>query len=200
MEKFQCFRILFLLAVFFLAGSESEPAAAGFEQDLTSGGVTFHVTSVNEGPVGRVKITLSGPGVDPGPVESRVNGTVTKAEVTDDLDNDGSPELYVYVTCPDDVSSEGSHNPYFTPPIAAVVATGSHAGHKGPVAVVVAPGAGSPSAVVVGPAVTARTDGGTVGLVPVMPVESAQHHTCIHELKFVFVNGKKGKTLQLVSR
>ena len=200
MGKFQSFRILFLLAaVFLLAGSGSKSAAAGFEQDLTLGGITFHVASVNEGAVGRVKITLSGPGVDPGPVESRVNGTVTKAEVTDDLDDDGAPELYIYAACPDDVAVEGNHNPYSAPPGAALITIGPHV-HPGVVPLVPVGAGQSGSAVVIGPGVTARADGVTARMFPIFPIESPEYRTCIHELKFVLVNGKNGKTLQLVSR
>ncbi|HHB76047.1 MAG TPA: hypothetical protein ENK84_05850 [Desulfobulbus sp.] len=201
MEKMHIFCILCLsLAACLLIGRPYEAMAAGFEQNLTSGGITFHVVSVKEGEASRVKITLSGPGVDSRSVESRVAGAVTWAEITDDLDNDGSPELYIYASCPDDVAAGSNHNLYSAPPAAAVVTTGPQAGHHGSAAVVVAPGAGSPSAVVVGPAVTARTAGGTVGMVPVVPVEppgESQNQPCIHELKFILVPVAKGKTLKL---
>ncbi len=198
MEKTHNFCILCLsLAVCLLIGCPCESLAAGFAQDLTSMGITFHVVSVKEGGSSRVKITLSGPGVDSRPIESRVEGTVTSAEVTDDLDNDGLPELYVYATCGEEVSSEAGRDANSTPPVAAVVTAGAPAGHHGSTAVVVAPGTGSPSAVVVGPAVTARVDGSTVGLVPVVPVKPDEHHSCIHELKFIVVATGKGKALKL---
>jgi len=201
MGKFQSFRIPFLLAaVFLLAGSGSKSAATGFEQDLTLGGITFHVASVNEGAVGRVTITLSGPGVDPGPVESRVNGTVTKAEVTDDLDDDGAPELYIYAACPDEVASDVNHDPYSAPPGAALITIGPHHVHPGVVPLVPVGAGQSGSAVVIGSGVAARADGVTARMFPVLPVESPEYRTCIHELKFVLVNGKNGRTLQLVSR
>ncbi len=198
MEKTHNFCILCLsLVVCLLIGCPCESLAAGFRQDLTSMGITFHVLSVKEGEVSKVKITLSGPGVDSRPIESRVEGTVTSAEVTDDLDNDGSPELYVYATCPEEVSSEAGRDANSAPPVAAVVTAGPHAGHHGPAAVVVAPGTGAPSAVVVGPAVTARVDGSTAGLVPVVPVKPDEHRTCIRELKFILVATGKGKALKL---
>ncbi len=198
MEKTYNLCILWLsLAVCLLIACPCESLAAGFRQDLTSMGITFHVVSVKEGEASRVKVTLSGPGVDSRPIESRVEGTVTSAEVTDDLDNDGSPELYVYATCPEEVSSEAGRDANSAPPVAAVVTVGPHAGHHGPAAVVVAPGTGSSSAVVVGPAVTARVDGSTVGLVPVVPVKPDEHRTCIRELKFILVATGKGKALKL---
>ena len=198
MEKTYNLCILWLsLAGCLLIGWPCESRAAGFAQDLTSMGITFHVVSVKEGGASRIRITLSGAGVDSRPVESRIEGTVTSAEVTDDLDNDGLPELYVYATCPEEGSSEAGGDMYSTPPVAAVVTAGPHAGHHGPAAVVVAPGTGAPSAVVVGPAVTARVDGSTVGLVPVVPVKPDEPRPCIHELKFIPVATPQGKVLKL---
>jgi len=206
MGKFQdfyslifCTLILSVAACLPVAGLH-EAIAAGFEQELTSGGITFHVVSVTTGASSRVKITLSGAGVDPGPVESRIDGAVTWAEVTDDLDNDGSPELYVYATCPEEVSSEGNRDAYSVPPVAAVITRGPHAGYPDQTVVIAVPGTGSSSAVVVRPAVAARTDSGIVQVVPVVPVESVEDEKCIHELKFVLAGTGKGKTLKLQSR
>ncbi len=203
MRTIQRFCILFLLTgVYLVPGSIlASAAAAEFEKDLTVGGIAFHVTSEDEGTVSRVNIMLSGSGVDPGPVENTVDGTVTWAEVTDDLDNDGSPELYVYATCSAEDSSESNRDAYSVPPVAAVVTTGSYADHNDHAAIVVAPASGqSPSAVVVGPATAVRTDSDIVRVVPVMTVESARNQTCIHELKFVLVSTRKGKALKLKSR
>ncbi len=202
MRTIQRFCILFLLTGVFLAPGSilASAAAAEFEKGLTSGGITFHVASVTAGAYSRVKINLSGAGVDPGPVESRIEGTVTWAEVTDDLDNDGSPELYVYATCPDEVSSATTRDAFSAPPAAAVITRGPHAAHSDQTAVIAVPATGSSSAVVVGPAVAARTDSGIVQVVPVIPVESPEDEECIHELKFVLAGTGKAKTLKLQSR
>ncbi len=199
MGKIPCSFVLLLLTVILCCAGRGA-ASSGFDKTLSWKGITFHVTAVRKDNASRVKITLSGLGVDPGPARATVDGVVTWAEITDDLDNDGSPELYVYASCLDDVAAGDNNKPYSAPPVAAVVTAGSHGAYNGSAAVVVAPGAGSPSAVVVGPAVTARTNGGTVGLVPVVPVAppgESQHQPCIHELKFILVPAANRKTLKL---
>ena len=201
MGRFQGFySLIFCSLILSVSAGLHEAIAAGFEQDLTSGGITFHVASVTAGAYSRVKINLSGAGVDPGPVASRIEGTVTWAEVTDDLDNDGSPELYVYAACPDEVSSATTRDAFSAPPAAAVITRGPHAAHSDQTAVIAVPATGSSSAVVVGPAVAARTDSGIVQVVPVVPVESPEDEECIHELKFVLAGTGKAKTLKLQSR
>ncbi len=201
MGKNKSFCILFLLTALWLpVGGSHEATAAGYEQEFTSGGITFHVEGVNEGAAGRVKITLSGSGVDPGPVECSVDGTVTWAELTDDLDNDGSPELYVYATCPEEVANHVNHDPYSSPSVTAVATIGPHGKNTGNAAVVVAPVMRSSSVVVVGSVVGNGSDNGIVRVFPVIPVESAEHQGCIRELKFVLVSTKKGKALKLKSK
>jgi hypothetical protein len=72
-------------------------SAAPFEQTLELQGIRFHVSCPNAGSVNRLRIAPSGLQVSNAPVEREVDGTVTGAEVAD-LDGDGSPEVYVYVT------------------------------------------------------------------------------------------------------
>jgi hypothetical protein len=86
------------------AAAEAEPApqesAASFEftsTDYWDSGITFHVTSPNSGSINLVTITPSGLEIDNAPIEVEADGTVTGAEVAD-LNADGSPEIYVYVT------------------------------------------------------------------------------------------------------
>lgn len=71
-----------------------------FDQSLELEGIRFRVTSPNDGPVSRLLIVPEGLEVDNSPIERTVDGKVTGAEVAD-LDADGSPELYVYVTSTD---------------------------------------------------------------------------------------------------
>ena len=78
--------------------------AAGFDRTLTEQGVTFHVTSPNAGSINTLRIQPSGLKADNALIERQVEGTVTGAEVAD-LNVDGSPELYVYVTS----AGSGSH-------------------------------------------------------------------------------------------
>jgi hypothetical protein len=86
------------------AAAESEPAPresdASFEftsTDYWDSGITFHVTSPNSGSINLVTITPSGLEIDNAPIEVEADGTVTGAEVAD-LNADGSPEIYVFVT------------------------------------------------------------------------------------------------------
>jgi hypothetical protein len=76
----------------------------GFDRTLTEQGVTFHVTSPNAGSINTLRIQPSGLKADNALIERQIEGTVTGVEVAD-LNVDGSPELYVYVTS----AGSGSH-------------------------------------------------------------------------------------------
>jgi hypothetical protein len=93
------------------SNSHADPAksnvalqSAGFDRTLTEHGVTFHVTSPNDGSINTLRIQPSGLKADNTLIERQIEGTVTNAEVAD-LNVDGSPELYVYVTS----AGSGSH-------------------------------------------------------------------------------------------
>lgn len=76
----------------------THPASAtGFDQTLKLQGVSFHVTSTNAGSVNRLRIAPKGLKGRNAVIEREIEGTVTMAEVAD-LNVDGSPEIYVYVT------------------------------------------------------------------------------------------------------
>jgi len=82
------------------AAPTSQESAAGFEftsTDSWNSGITYRVTSPNEGSINVVTITPFGLEGDNAPIEVEVDGTVTGAEVGD-LNVDGAPEIYVYVT------------------------------------------------------------------------------------------------------
>jgi hypothetical protein len=78
--------------------------STGFDRTLTEQGVSFHVTCPNAGSINTLRIQPSGLKDDNTLIERQIEGTVTAAEVTD-LNVDGSPELYVYVTS----AGSGSH-------------------------------------------------------------------------------------------
>jgi hypothetical protein len=78
--------------------------ASAFDRTLSSQGVTFRITSPNDGSINTLRIQPSGLKADNTLIERQIEGTVTNAEVAD-LNVDGSPELYVYVTS----AGSGSH-------------------------------------------------------------------------------------------
>jgi hypothetical protein len=75
----------------------SAPAAGGFNKSVALQGISFRVQCPNQGSVNKVTITPSGLQNDNSPVTREVDGSVTGAEIAD-LNGDGSPEIYVYVT------------------------------------------------------------------------------------------------------
>lgn len=73
-----------------------KPAAGvAYDKKLELQGITFHVTCPNKGSINRLTIVPSGLTGENKKIEVEVDGTVTGAEV-EDLNADGSPEIYVY--------------------------------------------------------------------------------------------------------
>lgn len=68
-----------------------------FDRTLELQGVRFRVTSGNTGSINTLRIEPSGLEIDNLPIERTIEGTVTGAEVAD-INADGSPEIYVYLT------------------------------------------------------------------------------------------------------
>jgi hypothetical protein len=79
------------------ARAASPVTTAAFDRTLELQGIRFRVTSANEGSINTLRIVPSGLQIDNSPIVRTINGTVTNAEVAD-LNADGSPEIYVYVT------------------------------------------------------------------------------------------------------
>jgi hypothetical protein len=80
------------------AASEAAPATrVSFYRTLELQGIRFRVTSSTDGSVNTLQIVPAGLKIDNSPVVRTIDGTVTGAEVAD-LNVDGSPEIYVYVT------------------------------------------------------------------------------------------------------
>ena len=69
----------------------------GFEKILKLQGITFHVVATNEGSLNQLTITPSGLEIVNRVMKHEIDGSVTGAEVAD-INADGSPEIYVYVT------------------------------------------------------------------------------------------------------
>ncbi len=72
-------------------------SAGGFEKSLVLQGIRFHVSATKQGATSTLRIVPSGLLIDNSPITRQIDGTVTGAEVAD-LNVDGSPEVYVYVT------------------------------------------------------------------------------------------------------
>ena len=90
--------LLCLTAVLSVFGLSAQSArSAGFDQTLSLQGVSFRVSSKNTGSVNRLRIEPKGLKRDNTVIEREIDGTVTGAEVAD-LNIDGSPEIYVYVS------------------------------------------------------------------------------------------------------
>jgi len=68
-----------------------------FERTLELQGIRFRVSSPNNSSINKLDIVPSGLEIDNRPISRTIEGTVTGIEVAD-LNVDGSPELYVYVT------------------------------------------------------------------------------------------------------
>ena len=86
-----------LLASLLVLLSSPGVCAAGFDQVLKMQGISFHVKCPNEGSLNTLEIMPSGLEIDNAVISREVDGAVYGAEVAD-LNGDGSPEIYVYIT------------------------------------------------------------------------------------------------------
>ncbi|MGL5325006.1 MAG: hypothetical protein ACRC91_09840 [Aeromonas sp.] len=82
-----------------LALGPSTAWSAPFFGQLVLQDVTFQVESPNQGSSNRVTIRASTPNGSMKAEEADVEGTITGMEI-DDLDANGYPEIYVYITSP----------------------------------------------------------------------------------------------------
>ena len=78
------------------AAAPAASASARFQQTLTLQGVTFTLTCDNDSSINQLSIVPAGLEIDNTAITQDVDGQVVGAEVAD-LDENGSPELYVYV-------------------------------------------------------------------------------------------------------
>lgn len=68
-----------------------------FDETLEMQGLTFRVQSDNNSSLDLITVTPSGLAIDDAPVTAEADGTIFGAEIAD-LNQDLSPEIYVYVT------------------------------------------------------------------------------------------------------
>ena len=81
------------LAVVFSSTVNAEP----FFAQMVLQGVTFQVESPNDSSINQVVVRANVPEGSFGQMQTEANGTITNVAV-EDLDADGYPEIYVYVT------------------------------------------------------------------------------------------------------
>ncbi len=72
-------------------------AAQTFDRVLQQNGVSFHVSCPNDSSLSQLTIIPSGLEIDNSRIRQEIDGMVTEAEIAD-LNRDGFPEIYVYVT------------------------------------------------------------------------------------------------------
>ena len=89
--------VALLTCVCWASASGSGWAAEPFKKTLELQGFSFVVEATNAGSINQLKITPTGLTKDNTPAGSEIEGTVVGAEVGD-LDANGFPEVYVYVT------------------------------------------------------------------------------------------------------
>jgi len=68
-----------------------------FDKKLSLHGISFHLSCSNNSSLNKLIITPSGLELDNSIIETEIDGTVTGADIAD-LNNDGSPEIYIYIT------------------------------------------------------------------------------------------------------
>ena len=78
----------------------ARPPRLSFDRTLELSGISFRVSSENKGSITTIHIVPSGLEIDNTPIVRTLEGTITGAEVAD-INADGSPEIYVYVTSAD---------------------------------------------------------------------------------------------------
>lgn len=84
-------------ALLLISTSATAVLAAPFSQVLKHQGVTFNVSATGEGSQQNLQVKATEGGKAFPSIGERVDGTVTGAEVAD-LNSDGKPELFVYVS------------------------------------------------------------------------------------------------------
>lgn len=80
-----------------VAATDRVASGASFDKTLELQGISFHVTCPNASSINDVTIVPAGLAIDNSPISREVEGAVVGAEVAD-LDANGSPEIYVYLS------------------------------------------------------------------------------------------------------
>ena len=80
-----------------ITGGDKSSAGTMFNQTLELQGISFQVMSANNSSLNNLLIVPTGLEIDNSLVLKEIDGSVTGAEIAD-LNGDGSPEIYVYVS------------------------------------------------------------------------------------------------------
>lgn len=99
-KHFRLLRAALVLTCVGTAGANAfaiETSAKGFQKKLSLQGVTFSVSSPNEGSINKLRVVPSGNIATKKTLVTEVDGTVASADIAD-LNGDGWPELLVFVT------------------------------------------------------------------------------------------------------
>ena len=89
--------LMLMTGVVCAAGASGVAADTGFSTRLELQGFGFDITATNEGSINQLTIVPHGLSEQKDPITVEIDGTVSGAEI-DDLDANGFPEVYVYVT------------------------------------------------------------------------------------------------------
>jgi hypothetical protein len=95
LKKFQVVAFTCFLIYVPLLAAEKPKAGNAFDRKLELQGIKFHVICPNKGSINLLTIVPSGLTSDNKKIEVEIGGSVTGAEV-EDLNADGSPEIYIY--------------------------------------------------------------------------------------------------------
>ena len=85
------------LAVGSLIAPVVASASPSFEKKLELQGFTFEVSATNDGSINKLTVLPSGLSEQQGALRVEIDGSVADAEIAD-LDSNGFPEVYIYVT------------------------------------------------------------------------------------------------------
>ncbi len=98
MNYIKIIKICTLTAVVTLLSSSLTTAKEGeaFDKTLMLNGIIFHITCPNEGSLNTLTNAPTGLSIDNSVITEEIDGSVTGAQI-DDLNNDGSPEVYVFI-------------------------------------------------------------------------------------------------------
>ncbi len=93
-------KLLFSLLPLFLAAcahQDESTSTGGYDRTLSLQGISFLIEPAYGGYQNRLRVSPDGLASDNSRTETAIDGIVTGADVAD-LNSDGSPELYVYIT------------------------------------------------------------------------------------------------------